>query len=67
MTNGGYIYIKSYAWRGASGSGIFNSDGKYIGLVFAVDMGETELGIDVFENVIIAVPTFAIDWSTIIN
>ena len=67
VTNGGYIYIKSYAWRGASGSGIFNSDGKYIGLVFAVDMGETELGIDVFENVIIAVPTFAIDWSTIIK
>jgi len=67
VTSGGYIYIKSYAWRGASGSGIFNSDGKYIGLVFAVDMGETELGVDVFENVIIAVPTFAIDWSSILN
>ena len=40
---------------------------KYVGLVFAVDMGETELGVDVFENVIIAVPTFAIDWSTILR
>ena len=67
VTGNGYVYINSYAWRGASGSGIFNSDGKYVGLVFAVDMGETELGVDVFENVIIAVPTFAIDWSTILR
>lgn len=67
VTSGGYVYLHTYAWSGASGSGIFTSDGKYIGLVFAVDMGETDLGVDVFENVVIAVPTFAIDWSTILK
>jgi len=67
VTTGHYIYLHSYAWRGASGSGVFTSDGKYIGIVFAVDVGESEYGPDVFENVVIVVPTFFIDWATILK
>jgi hypothetical protein len=67
VTNGGWTYLHTYAWRGASGSGVFNSDGLFIGYIFAIDVGETEYGFDAFENVIIIVPTFMIDWSTILK
>tara|TARA_R100000900_G_scaffold112813_2_gene87995 strand:+ start:260 stop:1027 length:768 start_codon:yes stop_codon:yes gene_type:complete len=67
VTTGHFIYLHSYAWRGASGSGVFTSDGKFIGVVFAVDVGESEYGPDVFENVVIVVPTFFIDWTTILK
>jgi hypothetical protein len=64
---GNFIYVHTHAWSGASGSSIFTSDGKFIGIVFAIDVGESEFGVDVFENVVIAVPTFAVDWSTILK
>jgi hypothetical protein len=67
VTTGGWTYLHTYAWRGASGSGVFNSDGHFIGYVFAIEVGETEYGYDAFENVIIIVPTFMIDWSTILK
>jgi hypothetical protein len=67
VTTGGWTYLHTYAWRGASGSGVFNSDGHFIGYIFAIEVGETEYGYDAFENVIIIVPTFMIDWSTILK
>ncbi len=67
VTSGGWTYLHTYAWRGASGSGVFNSDGHFIGYIFAIEVGETEYGYDAFENVIIIVPTFMIDWSMILK
>tara|TARA_R110002012_G_scaffold275594_1_gene462241 strand:+ start:477 stop:1244 length:768 start_codon:yes stop_codon:yes gene_type:complete len=67
VTMSNHIYIHTHAWSGASGSSIFTSDGKFIGIVFAVDVGESEFGVDVFENIVIAVPTFAVDWSAILK
>ena len=59
------IYLHSYAWPGASGSGVFNEQGKLIGYVMAISLGYTDYGINVLEDIIIMVPMFKVDWSTI--
>ena len=48
-----YIYLDSYAWSGASGSGIFSENGKFIGYIVAIDVGATEFGAQVLENIIV--------------
>jgi hypothetical protein len=62
-----YVYFNSYAWSGSSGSGVFNSKGKIMGYIVAIDVGHTEYGIDVLENVILVVPHYRIDWSPILK
>ena len=62
-----YIYYNSYAWSGSSGSGVFNSKGKFIGYIVAIDVGRTEHGMDVLENVILVVPHYRIDWTVLMN
>ena len=57
-----YIYLDSYAWSGASGSGIFSENGKFIGYIVAIDVGATEFGAQVLENIIFVVPTYRVDW-----
>lgn len=63
--DGGYFYIDSFAWAGSSGSGVFSADGKYLGYILAIDIGQTEYGVDVLENLVIVVPAFMINWSTL--
>tara|TARA_Y100000592_G_scaffold96161_1_gene164134 strand:+ start:843 stop:1619 length:777 start_codon:yes stop_codon:yes gene_type:complete len=63
----GLIYIQSYAWSGSSGSGIFDQSGKLFGYILAIDVGQTEFGAAVLENVMIVVPIYKIDWSVIFN
>ena len=65
--SGDYIYLYSYAFGGASGSGVFNAEGKLIGYLLAIDVGVTELGIQALESVVIVVPTFKVDWTSILN
>ena len=36
----GYIIMHSYGWPGASGSGVFDFKGRFIGVVSAVDLGQ---------------------------
>jgi hypothetical protein len=62
----GYIYMHSYAWGGSSGSGVFAADGKFIGYILAIDVGQTAFGISVLEDIVIVVPAFNINWSTIL-
>ena len=62
---GGYIYVNSYAWSGSSGSGVFDSKGKLIGYIVAIDVGQTEYGLAILENVMLVVPIYKVDWSTI--
>jgi hypothetical protein len=57
------IYILSYAWMGASGSGVFNEDAKLIGYVIALDVGKTEYGVQVLENVVMVGTSNNIDWT----
>lgn len=62
-----YIYFNSYAWSGSSGSGVFNSKGKLVGYIVALDVGRTEYGMDVLENVILVVPHYRVDWTPILR
>jgi len=62
-----YVYFNSYAWSGSSGSGVFNSQGKMMGYIVAIDVGHTEYGIDVLENVILVVPHYRVDWTPILK
>lgn len=57
------LYINSYAWGGSSGSGVFSYDGKYVGCILAVDVGRTEHGVDVMEDIILVIPAFKMDWT----
>ena len=59
------VYIHSYAWPGSSGSGVFNEQGNLIGYIMAISLGYTDYGINVLEDIIIMVPIFKIDWSTV--
>ena len=64
----GNIYILSYAWSGSSGSGVFSATGDYIGYVIAIDIGSSIVnGYQVLENVVLVVPAYKIDWSTIME
>ena len=58
----GYLYIDSYAWTGSSGAGVFDQNGNLIGIIMALDVGVTQYGADVLENLLIVVPTYHIDW-----
>ena len=60
-----YIFIHSYAWSGSSGSGVFSADGKFIGIVIAVDVGQTIYGVDVLEDMVVVLPANLIPWEVI--
>tara|TARA_R100001510_G_C7644236_1_gene201709 strand:- start:982 stop:1803 length:822 start_codon:yes stop_codon:yes gene_type:complete len=62
-----YIFVHSYAWSGASGSGIFSSNGKFLGVLLAVEVGSTNFGVQILENVVIILPETSIDWSVLDN
>jgi len=62
-----YLYVFSHAYMGSSGSGVFSTKGKYIGIVTAIDIGQTEFGIDILENVVLVTPVFKVDWSVILD
>ena len=62
-----FIYLNSYAWAGSSGSGVFDFNGKLVGYIVAIDVGRTEYGFDVLENVILVSPHYQINWSKLLN
>jgi len=62
-----YVYIFSHAYGGASGSGVFTHDGKYIGYIVAIDVGSMDFGPDVLENIVIVAPTFNVDWRALLD
>ncbi len=64
FTDSGTIFLNSYAWTGSSGSGVFNDRGKLVGIIMALDVGTTQYGVDVLENLLIVVPTHHIDWAS---
>tara|TARA_R100000008_G_scaffold83729_1_gene69552 strand:- start:559 stop:1332 length:774 start_codon:yes stop_codon:yes gene_type:complete len=64
-SNDDQIYMHSYAWSGASGSGVFNKNGQLVGYIMALLVGETNYGPDVLEDIVIVVPLFNINWSII--
>lgn len=59
------VFLHSYGWSGASGSGVFDKNGHLVGFVVAILIGESPYGVDVLEDVVIVVPLFNINWSII--
>ena len=62
-----HVYILSYAWMGASGSGVFGESGKFMGYVLALDVGQTEYGVEILENVVMVGSTQNIDWKPLLK
>lgn len=59
----GYLYMHSYAWPGASGSAVMDEQGRIIGVLVAVDMAISPVGIpSVVEDVVIIVPIWKLDF-----
>ena len=52
----GVFFMNSYAWAGSSGSGVFNSRGKFVGVITAVSVANSEYGVDVMEDLVIITP-----------
>tara|TARA_B100000900_G_C20585394_1_gene719342 strand:+ start:1559 stop:2104 length:546 start_codon:yes stop_codon:yes gene_type:complete len=63
---GDYLILQSYAWSGSSGSGVFDERGELIGIIMALDVGQSEFGIEVLENFVIVVPVWNIDFATVL-
>ena len=66
FSDDGYVFVHSYAWSGSSGSGVFSSDGSFIGVVMAVDVGQTVYGVDVLEDMVVILPANRINWDSIL-
>jgi hypothetical protein len=62
-----HVFMHSYGWAGASGSGVFNEEGQLVGHVMAILMGETVHGINVLEDVVVVIPLFKVDWSVVFH
>ena len=59
------VFIDSYGWSGSSGAGVFSAQGKLIGWIMALDIGETGFGRQVLENFIWVIPLFEVNWPAV--
>ena len=48
------------------GSGVFASDGTFIGIIKAVDVGQTVYGVDVLEDIVVVLLESRINWDLIL-
>ena len=65
--SGDYVIVQSYAWSGASGSGVFDEKGELIGIIMANDVGVTKFGYQVLNNFVLVVPAWRIDFPSILT
>tara|TARA_R110000824_G_scaffold5313_2_gene24647 strand:+ start:1252 stop:2031 length:780 start_codon:yes stop_codon:yes gene_type:complete len=65
----GYTYdnflLQSYAWNGASGSGIFNLDGELIGVLSAIQVAYNGETYGLIDSIVYAIPIAEIDFTLI--
>ena len=64
---GDYLVVQTYAWSGASGSGVFDERGELIGIIMALDVGANEYGYQVLNNFVIVVPIWQIDFGSLME
>ncbi len=62
-TRSGNIILNSYAWSGSSGSAVFDSKGRILGVVSAIVIGPDFTGIPtIIQNVVIVIPITALQF-----
>jgi len=72
-TSQGNLLLHSYAWMGASGSNIFDTRGRLVGVLYAVDLGSSPydpyrvLPPHVVEDVVHVSPVWRLDMDAIVS
>ena len=62
----GFLYMHSYGWSGASGSSVFDKEGRLVGILVALDVGPGIMGMpNIIEDVVIVVPIWLLDFSVL--
>ena len=61
------FYALSYAWMGASGSGVFGNNGKLLGYAIAIDVGASEFGVQILENVVMIGSVHDVNWNPVLK
>ena len=64
MARGEHLIMHSYAWPGSSGSCVFDNQGRLVGVLRAVDVGQAILP-QIIEDIVWIVPAWRIDFSTL--
>tara|TARA_R100001510_G_C7613804_1_gene176544 strand:- start:142 stop:876 length:735 start_codon:yes stop_codon:yes gene_type:complete len=64
---GDYLIVQTYAWSGASGSGVFDERGELIGIIMALDVGTTDFGYQVLNSFVIVVPVWQMDFGSVVE
>ncbi len=55
--------MHSYGWSGASGSSVFDNEGRLVGILVALDVGPGIIGIpNIIEDVVIVVPIWMLNF-----
>lgn len=62
---GRYIVVHSTAWPGSSGSSVFDKDGRFVGILFAITVGKFSGEPVLLESMIWIEPYTAIKWNSI--
>lgn len=60
----GFLLLQSYTWMGASGSGVFDSSGNFVGVLTAVDVGRAYFP-QIVESVVWVVPLSNIEMNSV--
>jgi S1-C subfamily serine protease len=59
----GDIYMHSYGWSGASGSAVFDTSGRLVGVLVALDVGQGYAGMpSIIEDVVVVVPIWKLNF-----
>ena len=64
MARGEHLIMHSYAWPGSSGSCVFDNQGRLVGVLRAVDVGQAILP-QIIEDIVWIVPAWRIDFSAL--
>jgi S1-C subfamily serine protease len=63
-TDGHAVIAHSFTWMGASGSGVFNARGEYVGPLVAVGLGSFEV-LQIVEDMVWIIPATNLDWNAV--